>query len=294
LEQKALCQQDPDQDDEDVAPEYQAEYDSVLISSAGDLVAAVANALGADFQPAFQKFYPLIARYYVSLYHFTSVDIYLRFLKKKNRSLSDRSSAIGCLAEIISGLKGAITPHTLPLAELFHKALADEEAEVLSNAAFATGLLVENSDVDLSAQYTPILAALRPLFNVDDNSSGPRLNAKDNAAGAVARMIVRNVNALPLDSVLPIFINALPLKTDYLENRPVFRALFHLFRVNGAALYPYMDRLLQVFAIVLDPSAPDQVGDEIRAELIHLVSAINAEEPAKIQAAGLSVFLPGA
>ncbi|KAJ2934827.1 hypothetical protein H1R20_g2288, partial [Candolleomyces eurysporus] len=277
LEQKALCQQDPDQDDDDVAPEYQAEYDSVLVSSAGDLVAAVANALGADFEPAFKKFYPLIAKYY-----------------KKNRSLSDRSSAIGCLAEIISGLKGAITPHTLPLAELFHKALKDDEAEVLSNAAFATGLLVENSDIDLSGQYMPILSALQPLFNVDDSSPSPRLNAKDNAAGAVARMIVRNVNALPLDQVLPIFINALPLKTDYLENRPVFRAIFHLFRVNGAALYPYTDRLLQVFAIALDPSAPDQVGDEIRAELIHLISAINVEEPAKIQAAGLGVFLPGA
>lgn len=277
LEQKALCQQDPDQDDDDVAPEYQAEYDSVLISSAGDLVASVANTLGADFEPAFRKFFPLISRYY-----------------KKSRSLSDRSSAIGCLAEIISGMKGAITPHTIPLAELFHKALEDDEPEVLSNAAFAVGLLVENTDVDLSSQFGVILSALQPLFQVDDNSSGARLNAKDNATGAVARLIVRNVNALPLDQVLPVFISALPLKNDYLENRPVFRALFHLFRVNGAALYPYMDRLLAVFAHVLDPSAADQVGDEIRAELINLIVAINGEEPAKVQAAGLGVFLPGA
>ena len=68
LEQKAVCQQDPDQDDEDVAPEYQAEYDSVLISSAGDLVASIANTLGADFEPAFRKFFPLIAKYYVSCF----------------------------------------------------------------------------------------------------------------------------------------------------------------------------------------------------------------------------------
>lgn len=65
LEQKAFCQQDPDQDDEDEAPEDQAEYDSVLISSAGDLVAALANGLGADFGPAFNTFFPLIAKYYV-------------------------------------------------------------------------------------------------------------------------------------------------------------------------------------------------------------------------------------
>ena len=65
LEQKALCQQDPDQDETEEAPEDQAEYDSVLISSAGDLVASLAEALGADFAPAFNSFFPLISKYYV-------------------------------------------------------------------------------------------------------------------------------------------------------------------------------------------------------------------------------------
>ena len=69
LEQKALCQQDPDQDENEEPLEDSAEYDSVLISSAGDLVAAIANTLGADFAPAFENFYPLITRYYVSHFH---------------------------------------------------------------------------------------------------------------------------------------------------------------------------------------------------------------------------------
>ncbi|EAU90542.2 importin beta-4 subunit [Coprinopsis cinerea okayama7 len=274
LEQKALCQQDPDQDEDDEAPEYQAEYDSVLISSAGDLVAALANALGVEFVPAFNTFYPLIAKYY-----------------RKNRSLSDRSSAIGCFAEIISGIKNGVTEHTAALLELFQKALNDEEPEVLSNAAFAIGLLVEYSEHDLSSQYLPILGHLRPLFEVPADAPSTRLNAKDNATGAVARIITRNAAALPLDQVLPIFLSALPLKTDLLENRPVFRAFFHLFNTNGAALLPYMDTILSVFAYVLDPSKPDQVGDEVRAELLQLLRAINAEAPEKIQAAGLAVYV---
>ena len=65
LEQKAICQQDPDQDDSDDAPEDSAEYDSILISSAGDLVAALATALGADFAAGYEKFAPLIMKYYV-------------------------------------------------------------------------------------------------------------------------------------------------------------------------------------------------------------------------------------
>ena len=63
---QALCQQDPDQDEEDEPLEDQAEYDSVLISSAGDLVAALATALGADFANGYEKFAPLIMKYYVS------------------------------------------------------------------------------------------------------------------------------------------------------------------------------------------------------------------------------------
>ena len=67
LEQKALCQQDPDQDESEDAPEDSAEYDSILISSAGDLVASLATALGPDFASGYEKFAPLIMKYYVSV-----------------------------------------------------------------------------------------------------------------------------------------------------------------------------------------------------------------------------------
>ena len=66
LEQKAVCQQDPDQDETEEVPEETAEYDTMLIASAGDLVAALSITLGATFTPLFQTFYPLIVKYYVS------------------------------------------------------------------------------------------------------------------------------------------------------------------------------------------------------------------------------------
>jgi len=65
LEEKALCQQDPDQDEDDVAPEDHAEYDSLVISAVCDLVASLANALGPDFGRIFDMFFPLIVKYYV-------------------------------------------------------------------------------------------------------------------------------------------------------------------------------------------------------------------------------------
>ncbi|KAJ7508279.1 armadillo-type protein [Mycena galericulata] len=246
-----------------------------LTLSAEDMVVAIAKALGADFAPAFGTFYPLIAKYY-----------------KKNRSHNERSSAIGCLAEIISGMKGAITPFTEPLLRLCYRALSDPDAKVLSHAAFAVGLLVENSDIDLSTQYLQLLAALRPLFNVMLDSPDA-MEARDHAAGAVARLIVRNVAAVPLPQVLPILVAALPLRLAVLENRPILRALLFLFQTNGAALRPYIGDLLPVFAHVLYPAARGQLGDELCAELIRLIGALNAQDAGAIEAAGLSVFVPG-
>lgn len=274
LEQKAYCQTDPDQDEDEEAPEDSAELEGVLIGSACDLVSAMATALEHNFQTAFSTFFPLITKYY-----------------KKTRSLTERSSAIGCLSEIIGGMDSSITPFTEPLLELFYRALSDSEAEVQGNAAFATGLLVQHSQIDLSAQMMPLLAALRPLFEAPPDALAPRLHARDNAAGAVARMIVRNTASMPLDQVLPVWIQSLPLKNDFQENAPVYRALFHLFRTNGAALQPYMEHLLQVFAYVLDPErAEEQLPEEVRGELIQLVKALNAEMPEKVQAAGLAAF----
>ncbi len=190
-------------------------------------------------------------------------------------------------------MKSSVTPYTQTLMDLFYRALSDEEPEVQCNAAFASGLLIEHSEVDLTAQYLQILAALRPIFDTALDAPSAKLNARDNAVGAVARMIVKNTAAVPLDQVLPVFLEALPLRNDYLENRPVFRAIFHLFKTQPALLHPQLDKLLQVFAFVLDPTSSDQIGDEVRAELIGLIGLLNREEPAKVQAAGLTAFVPG-
>ena len=99
LDQKSLCQQDPDQDEADEAPEDSAEYDSILISAAGDLVASLANALGRDFASAFPTFFKLISKYYVRPFSYSSV-VYKcqpNFIYRKRRG----HSATGLLLSVL-------------------------------------------------------------------------------------------------------------------------------------------------------------------------------------------------
>jgi len=273
LDRSHLCQQDTDQDE--TTPEEliedQAEYDSVLTSSAMDLVAGLAHAYASDFKTAFPKYLPLITQY-----------------AAKARSLTDRSAAIGTFGEIIGAMGPAITEFTEPLFTLLYPALSDEEAEVRSNAAYALGVLVENSEVDMTSQYLNILRGLQPFFQTPEAATGPPMNARDNACGAVSRMLLKNMAAVPLDQVLPILLAALPLRSDTQENKPVFKCILHIYQTSPAHLEPYWDVLLKLCHHVLVPTGESEIDEETRVSVIALVRHLNQVMPEKVAAAGLT------
>ncbi|KAI9354912.1 armadillo-type protein [Pilaira anomala] len=267
FEKKSICQQgfedgDYDEEDDDL------ESESILISSAGDLVAALCETVGPNFAKYFEVYMPLIVKYY-----------------KPTKTQAERSMAIGCLGECVGGLKSAITPYTERLLQLFVKACSDEDELVRSNAAFALGSLAINTQVDLSQHYPTLLTALSPLFS---NQTIP--NTVDNAAGAVARLILAHPEAVPLDQVLPTFANALPLKADYEENTPVFDCLFKLFSSHNSYVFGNLPQFLHIFSQVL--SDEDQLKETTRAHLIELIRALNAQSPnLNISSSELARFL---
>lgn len=77
-----------------------------------------------------------------------------------------------------------------------------------------------------------VLSALRPFFAVEESSSPAEGAAKDNAAGAVARIVLKDLNVVPLDQVLPILFNALPLKASLIS-----RSVFLLFLSSTVLIF---------------------------------------------------------
>lgn len=268
FEKKAFCQQELADDEGLLDEDEQAEFDALLISSAADLVGALSSALGESFVPYAKVFIPHIAKYY-----------------KKSKPTSERSMAIGCLGETAAGLLGGVTEFTETIFPIALKGLVDEEAEVRSNAAYTVGVLCQNTNIDISSQYPNILTALYPLFQ------GQNLeNVTDNACGAVARMILKYPNAVPVEQVLPVFVQALPLKRDFEENTPVYKMLFTLIQSQNTWIFNNMPQILIIFASVL--SKEDELKPQTRAEMIEMVKALNTQFPAlNIGASPLSVFL---
>lgn len=271
LERKALCQQDPDGDDENVNVDSDAsEYDSALISNASDVFGAMASVLGPDFAQAFGSVLPLISRY-----------------AAPGRNVTERAMAVGSLGEVIVGLKSGVTQFTQPLLEVISRGLRDEEPDVRSNSAFAAGVLIEHSQADLSGHYAEVVQVLQPFFSPPEHSAPAVYNARDNAAGAISRMITKNASAVPLEQALPLVVNTMPLQFDKLENKPVFNAIFTLFRVKAELLMPHIEHLLQAFAyVLLDPEHEDDLLPETKEELQALVAHLKQQMPDKVAAAG--------
>jgi len=267
-EKKALCQLENDDDEELLDEDEEAEFDALLISTASDLVVALASVLGPGFASYFKVYLPHITKYY-----------------KKSKPVSDRSMAIGCIGESTVGLKSGISEFTEQLLSLNLKALGDDEEEVRSNSAFAIGVLCQYTTIDISSQYNVILSRLYPLF-----TGKSVLNVTDNACGAVCRMILRCPQVIPIDQVLEVIIHNLPLKQDYEENEPVFQCIFYLFRTNNSYVLNHIPEFLNIFAQVLSPPE-EQLKDQTRHELIDLIKALNQQFPDVVARSPLGPFL---
>ncbi|KAJ1731620.1 hypothetical protein LPJ61_002442 [Coemansia biformis] len=235
FEKKALCQTVDFEDDEDAPDEDElAELDSLLVCAAADCVAAFADVFGEAFEPIMDTFLPHIARY-----------------TKPTFAVSERAMAVGCLAEISKGMGVAVTKYADAVFPLLTAALQDKDLEVRSNAAFGVGVFIEAADVDAAPLFGDILRALHPLIKADDNAH----NARDNAAGCVARLILENAGAVPLGEVLPVWIGALPIRGDHLEDLPVYDAVCHLLEHKRAEVEPFLPALLPVLRQALaDPA----------------------------------------
>lgn len=198
------AQQDFGVEDEEMAAlDENSEFDWLVIDTALDVISGLAMALGADFMNLWPQFEKVVLKYATS------------------SEALERATAVGVLAEIITGMGDAVTPLTGGLLQLFHRRLTDEDFQTRSNACYAVGRLVEKSSADqeILAAFPVILEKLDACLHIKES------RLPDNAAGCLGRMILKHRNSVPIAEVLPVLVGILPLSKDYDENDPVYRMI---------------------------------------------------------------------
>ncbi|KAE9591890.1 hypothetical protein Lal_00039067 [Lupinus albus] len=249
LREESACQHiesDSEIDDDDSA------HDEVLMDAVSDLLPAFAKSMGAHFAPIFaQLFEPLMK------------------FAKASRPSQDRTMVVACLAEVAQNMGSPIADYVDRVMSLVLKELASSEATNRRNAAFCVGELCKNGGDSALKYYDNILRGLHPLFG----ESEPDDAVRDNAAGAVARMIMIHPESIPLNQVLPVFLRVLPLKEDHEESMAVYTCVSTLVFSSNPQIHSLVPDLVNLFAqVVASPDETSEVKALIGRAFAHLIS----------------------
>jgi hypothetical protein len=193
-----------DEEDQDMVGET-SEYDWLVVDTALDVIVGLSTALGTQFGELWKIFEKPI------------------FKMASSPVADERSTATGAIGECIAaGMGEGVTPYTEKLLKVLLHRLSDEDPDTKSNAAYGTGLLIAHS-TDSAAylpSYNQILSRIEPLLSIDEST--------DNAAGCVSRMIMAHPERVPISEVMPALVKLLPLKKDFLENKPIYECIVGL------------------------------------------------------------------
>ncbi|KAJ7946616.1 ARM repeat superfamily protein [Quillaja saponaria] len=249
LREESACQQvesDGESEDDDT------EHDEVLMDAVSDLLPAFAKSMGAHFAPIFaQLFEPL-----------------LKFARA-SRPPQDRTMVVACLAEVAQDMGSPIAGYVDRVMPLVLKELASSEATNRRNAAFCVGELCKNGGDSALRYYDNILRGIYPLFG----ESEPDDAVRDNAAGAVARMIMVHPESIPLNQVLPVFLKVLPLKEDREESMAVYTCISTLVLSSNPQILSLVPELVNLIAqVVASPVEASEVKAQLGRAFSHLIS----------------------
>lgn len=257
--EKAPCQEGQDADEED---EDEDDHDQVLIDAVAELLGQVAQAFQEHFAPHFEQLFGLLQKYI-----------------KPTRQASDRQMAIGAIAEVCSHLKAQAAPYIPHMLPILAAGLQDENSGVRRNSAFCCGAFCLNCPQQMEQFTMQVLQGLQPLLKEDEQDE-----VRDNAVGAIARIIRGNPAAVPTAELVGLLAEHLPLTGDEDENGEVVTCLLFVYRSMPEALNPALGKIVSAFVAMLAEEAKAQhLKDDLKAEMVAFISHLVREfaEPMK-------------
>ncbi|XP_023756369.1 uncharacterized protein LOC111904893 isoform X1 [Lactuca sativa] len=232
-------------------------HSEMLLDAITDLLPTFSKAMGSDFAPFFEPLFdPLMD------------------LLKESYSPQDRTIVVACLAEVAQHMGTTFSTYVNTLMPLVLRELDSPSATNRRNAAFCVGEMCKNGGEYGLKYLDDVLPCLFLLFEESEKDHAVR----DNAAGAVAKIIMAHQNSVPLYRVLPILLKVLPLKKDYEESIPVYNCICNLIFSSNQQILELVPDLVMVFAeAAMSPLETREVKIQIGGALSHLLSLFGRE-----------------
>lgn len=212
----------------------ESEYYVALVESAGDLLPKLGEAMQpAEFALYFGRILPILLEK-------------LEKAKNNEELQSDRSLTFGTLSECFQALQSYTATWFEVLLPAYLTGLQDDYEQARHNAVYGLGELVFYADDKAYDVFPQILQALSQMVAQEQHAG-----TLDNICGALARLITTNSKLVPLEQVLPVFVQKLPLREDFHENKSIFKCFQVLLTQNNETLIKSLDRIILIGLRVL-------------------------------------------
>lgn len=195
-----------------------------------------------------------------------------------------RQEAVGTLAECVELLEGKIAPHLDQFMKIGIKYMGDAYLPTASNASFMCGKLCEYCPAQSLQYYQELCEHSSRLLT--QKKLG---DAVDNTVGMLCRMIMANVDSVPIDMMLPAIIMNLPCRDDMEEACVVYPFLAKLVVGKHPAIAQYIPNIVHLFAFLVDTGLDelDSVAEEKKTNvMVHVARTFHflvAEFPQQMQ-----------
>jgi len=262
LQEKSPCQQSYEDDD----PEN-AEHDEVLIDSVTDVVGVLAQVVGDPFEPIFRQMFPFVVKFCAP-----------------HRPASDRSMAIGCIAEVAEVIGARLQDYLTDVFTVVLNGMKDPNVAVRRNSAFCLGTIVMTKIPVVKQAYGQCLTGLQALFNVagaPEKDKDQVMAARDNAVSTLSKMIAAGAEALPLPDVIKLMLSGCPLVEDQSEAKYVYPCIIQLFNTHPDLLTPHVPVVISIFSQVLPT---DHVDEPVKRNMVALLKSFAQKGGPQVQA----------
>ncbi|KAH8368847.1 hypothetical protein KR200_004424 [Drosophila serrata] len=259
---KMTCQfNDQSGGGEDDDDEEESENADMILENAANLVASFGFALDPQ----------TFSLYFGRLFHFLTQKL---AKAKKNDQAEHRAYIYGTLADSFQSLESCSATYFDTVCPLFLAGANDTDAKSRQNSYYALGELVMHSEEKSFDSYPTILQTLSDAIARETAPS-----ALDNICGAVARLILTNIQAVPLAAVLPVFLSHLPLREDFEEYDAVLKTFQMLYTQANPSI---VDHIEQMVYVILQALQQKHITDQdIITNAIEFVKLIRAHHPDK-------------
>jgi len=262
LLEKSPCQQAYEDDD----PEN-ADHDEVLIDSVTDVVGVLAQVVGDSFEPIFRQMFPNLIKFC-----------------QPHRPASDRSMAIGCIAEVAEVIGSRLADYLTDVFTVVLAGMKDPSVAVRRNSAFCLGSIVMTNIPVVKQAYGQCLTALQGLFNTAGTAERDKeqvIASRDNAVSTLSKMITAGAESLPLPDVIKLMLSGCPLVEDQSEAKYVYPCMIQLFNSHPDLMTPHIPAVISIFSQVL---GTDHVEEPVKRGMVMLCKSFAQKGGAQVQA----------